>query len=72
MTALHEAYGGRVVALDHHSVSVTPKENAELLAGLVPDGAALEVDLVTHSRGGSGRSRDRRDVGRRPSPSPAW
>ena len=52
MTALHEAYGGRVVALDHHSVSVTPKENAELLAGLVPDGAALEVDLVTHSRGG--------------------
>jgi hypothetical protein len=52
MTALHEAYGGRVVALDHHSVSVTPKENAELLAGLVPNGAALEVDLVTHSRGG--------------------
>ncbi|HET9996178.1 MAG TPA: hypothetical protein VFQ17_01610 [Nocardioides sp.] len=52
MTALHEAYGGRVVALDHHSVSVTPKENAELLARLVPDGATLEVDLVTHSRGG--------------------
>ena len=52
MTALHAAYGGRVVAFDHHSVSVTPKENAELLAGLVPDGAALEVDLVTHSRGG--------------------
>ena len=52
MTALHHAYGGRVVALDHHSVSVTPKENAELLAGLVPDGATLEVDLVTHSRGG--------------------
>ena len=52
MTALHAAYGGRVVAFEHHSVSVTPKENAELLAGLVPDGAALEVDLVTHSRGG--------------------
>ncbi len=52
MTALHAAYGGRVVALDHHSVSVTPKENAQFLAGLVPDGPALEVDLVTHSRGG--------------------
>ena len=52
MTALHEAYGGRVVAFEHHSVSVTPTENAELLAGLVPDGVELEVDLVTHSRGG--------------------
>ena len=52
MEALHERYGGRVVALDHHSVSVTPRENADLLAGLVPGGAALEVDVVTHSRGG--------------------
>ena len=52
MTALHAAYGGRVVAFEHHSVSVTPGENADFLAGLVPDGAALEVDLVTHSRGG--------------------
>ena len=52
MTSLIAAYDGRVVALDHHSVSVTPKENAEFLAGLVPDGPALEVDVVTHSRGG--------------------
>ena len=69
MTALHEAYGGRVVALDHHSVSVTPKENAELLAGLVPDGAALEVDLVTHSRGGLVGREIAAMSGRRPSPS---
>jgi pimeloyl-ACP methyl ester carboxylesterase len=52
MAALHEKYGGRVAAYDHPSISVTPKENAELLAGLVPDGAVLEVDVVTHSRGG--------------------
>jgi len=52
MAALHEKYAGRVAAFDHHSVSVTPEKNAELLAGLVPEGAVLEVDLVTHSRGG--------------------
>ena len=52
MAALHERYDGRVAAFDHHSISVTPKENADLLAGLVPDGVALEVDVVTHSRGG--------------------
>ena len=52
MAALHAAYDGRVAAFEHHSISVTPKENADLLAGLVPDGTALEVDLVTHSRGG--------------------
>jgi pimeloyl-ACP methyl ester carboxylesterase len=52
MGALHERYDGRVAAFDHHSISVTPKENADLLAGLVPGGAALEVDVITHSRGG--------------------
>jgi hypothetical protein len=52
MQALHTTYGGRVAAYEHHSVSVTPQENAELLAGLVPDGPALELDVVTHSRGG--------------------
>ena len=52
MAALHEEYDGRVAAYDHHSISVTPKENAERLAGLVPAGSTLEVDVVTHSRGG--------------------
>jgi hypothetical protein len=55
------------LAFDHHSVSVTPRENAAFLAGLVPDGASLEVDVVTHSRGGLvGReiaSADRLEVG---------
>ncbi len=52
MAALHEKYDGRVAAFDHHSISVTPKENGELLAGLVPGGSTLEVDVITHSRGG--------------------
>jgi pimeloyl-ACP methyl ester carboxylesterase len=52
MTELHERYGGRVAAFEHHSVSVTPKENADFLAGLLPAGDAPEVDVVTHSRGG--------------------
>jgi pimeloyl-ACP methyl ester carboxylesterase len=52
LRALHEQYGGRVAAFEHPSVSVTPKENAQFLAGLMPAGAPLEVDLVTHSRGG--------------------
>ena len=52
MRTLHEKYDGRVAAFEHHSVSVTPKENARYLAGLVPDGEPLEIDLVTHSRGG--------------------
>jgi len=52
MAALHLKYDGRVAAFEHSSISVTPKKNAELLAGLVPDGTLLEVDLITHSRGG--------------------
>jgi pimeloyl-ACP methyl ester carboxylesterase len=52
MTALHHRYDGRVIAFDHPTVSVTPAENAAALAALVPDGQPVEVDLVTHSRGG--------------------
>lgn len=49
---LHRRYQGRLLALDHHSVSMSPKENADFLAGLVPPGPDLVVDVVTHSRGG--------------------
>jgi pimeloyl-ACP methyl ester carboxylesterase len=52
MVALHAKYDGRVAAYDHPSVSVTPRENAEVLAGLVPGHTEVEVDVVTHSRGG--------------------
>ncbi|MEZ5093661.1 esterase/lipase family protein [Nocardioides sp.] len=52
VTALHDHYQGRVVALDHPSVSASPRANVDQLAGLLPDGLELEVDVVTHSRGG--------------------
>ncbi len=52
MQTLHDRYDGRVFALDHPSVSVTPRENVDQLASLLPDGLDLEVDVITHSRGG--------------------
>ena len=52
MEALHDRYDGRVAAFDHHSVSVSPKENVDLFSSLVPTGVTLELDIVTHSRGG--------------------
>lgn len=52
MTTLHDRYDGRVFALDHPTVSVTPRENVDQLFGLVPDGVRLRLDIVTHSSGG--------------------
>ena len=49
---LSERYGGRVFALDHHSIWLPPSENAKLAAQALPDGIPLEVDIVAHSRGG--------------------
>lgn len=52
MATLHDRYDGRVFALDHPSVSVTPRENVDQLARLVPEGVSLTLDIVTHSSGG--------------------
>ena len=44
-------YGDRIYAFNHFTVSKTPEENMEqLLEGLPP--GELEIDVVTHSRGG--------------------
>jgi tetratricopeptide (TPR) repeat protein len=43
-------YGGRVYALDHPTVGVSPFGNALTLVRVLPKGASLH--LVTHSRGG--------------------
>ena len=51
MRNLHDQYGGRVLAFDHPTVSVTPTENAARLAEMVA-GAGLAVDVLAHSRGG--------------------
>lgn len=52
MQALHEVYDGRVAAFDHHSVSASPADNVSLFASLLAPGIDLDLDLVTHSRGG--------------------
>ncbi len=49
---LSHAYGGRVFAYDHPTLSVDPVVNAETLGRLVPPGLRLDVDIVAHSRGG--------------------
>ncbi|GAB4272405.1 MAG: hypothetical protein Kow0092_27490 [Deferrisomatales bacterium] len=52
LAELHRRYGGRVFAFNHFTLSEDPAENAAWLRGQMPQGTALEVDLVCHSRGG--------------------
>jgi pimeloyl-ACP methyl ester carboxylesterase len=52
LAELHRRYGGRVLAMDHFTVSVDPTENARWLATTLPDRAGLTVDVIAHSRGG--------------------
>lgn len=52
MTALADRYQGRVWAFDHHTLSQSPEANCNQLLQLMPPGAALDVDIVCHSRGG--------------------
>ncbi|HEY7233160.1 MAG TPA: CHAT domain-containing protein, partial [Gemmatimonadaceae bacterium] len=50
VTKLFEFYGGRVYALDHCTLGVSPIGNALTLARTLPKNA--KVHLLTHSRGG--------------------
>ncbi len=52
MAALHQRYGGRVFAFDHHTLSADPKANIEWLIAQMPDDVDLTLDIVCHSRGG--------------------
>lgn len=53
LAALSDHYGGRVAAIDHHTLGVDPIGNADLVHELVPDGVQpIEADIVCHSRGG--------------------
>ncbi len=49
---LHERYEGRVIALDHPTLSADPSENAEWLLRQAPAGVTLDLDVIAHSRGG--------------------
>ena len=50
--AMHDRYQGRVFGFDHPTLSVDPLSNAKALAGLLPDGVTIDVDILSHSRGG--------------------
>ena len=49
---LHDAYGGRVFAFDHPTLSEDPIDNVRHFLAALPDGVKLDLDLVAHSRGG--------------------
>jgi pimeloyl-ACP methyl ester carboxylesterase len=52
LTALQERYPGGVIAFDHFTLSEDPRANVERLVRLLPPESSLDVDVLTHSRGG--------------------
>ena len=50
--ALHDAYGGRVFAFDHFTLSHDPIENVRWFVDRLPENARLDLDIICHSRGG--------------------
>jgi hypothetical protein len=55
LTELGRRYAGRVFALDHFTISVTPHDNIRWLTEqlvALGGGAPLTLDVVSHSRGG--------------------
>lgn len=52
LASLSDHYGGRVAAIDHHTLGIDPLGNADLVRELVPDGVQIDADIVCHSRGG--------------------
>ncbi len=49
---LYRRYDGRVFAFDHFTLSHDPKQNIAWLFEHLPADAALDLDIVCHSRGG--------------------
>lgn len=52
MAELGRMYGGRVFAYDHFTLSHDPERNLVEFLDRMPDSANLNVDLISHSRGG--------------------
>lgn len=52
MTELDHRYAGRVFAFDHFTITEDPLRNAQRFVDSLPQGAAVELDIVCHSRGG--------------------
>ncbi len=50
---MSEYYGGRIFAFNHPSLHHTPEQNVQQFRKMLPTGIKkLELDVVTHSRGG--------------------
>lgn len=52
MEALDARYEGRVFAFDHFTLSHDPQRNLVEFLDRIPDTVQLELDLISHSRGG--------------------
>ena len=52
MARLHEGYGGRMFAFNHHTLSDDPEENVNQFRRIMPSGLDLDLDIICHSRGG--------------------
>jgi pimeloyl-ACP methyl ester carboxylesterase len=50
--SLRQLYGDRMFVFDHPTLHQTPVENVEQFFAMLPPGARLDLDIVTHSRGG--------------------
>ena len=52
MQALADSYEGRVIALDHPTISYDPVANVQWLSQQIPPDIKLKLDVISHSRGG--------------------
>lgn len=52
LNRLDQKYRGRVFAFDHPTMSNAPEENLAWFVRNIPDGSKLDLDIITHSRGG--------------------
>ncbi|MCC6189547.1 MAG: hypothetical protein IT318_10950 [Anaerolineales bacterium] len=52
LQALFDHYQGRFFAFNHPSLRHSPQANVQALLDALPEGAALDLDIMTHSRGG--------------------
>ena len=52
VAALDRRYRGRVFAFDHFTLSEDPRQNVEWLTQQIPAGLSLDLDIISHSRGG--------------------
>jgi hypothetical protein len=52
LASLASMYSGRIFAFNHPTMHRSPQENVEEFLRSLPPGADLELDIVSHSRGG--------------------